>query len=128
MVNGGDFMSEIGKNIRLIREKRGMSQEELAIKIGYKSRTSINKIEMGVNDIPQNKIQLLADALYTTPAVLMGWVEEEVSEESGVLADLYYKLRNDDELLEMVVQLSELSKDRRQAFKPVFDAYVKAGK
>jgi transcriptional regulator with XRE-family HTH domain len=128
MVNGGDFMSEIGKNIRLIREKRGMSQEELAIKIGYKSRTSINKIEMGVNDIPQNKIQLLADALYTTPAVLMGWVEEEVSEESSVLADLYYKLRNDDELLEMAAQLSELSKERRQAFKPVFDAYVKAGK
>lgn len=121
-------MSEIGKNIRLIREKRGMSQEELAIKIGYKSRTSINKIEMGVNDIPQNKIQLLADALYTTPAVLMGWVEEEVSEESSVLADLYYKLRNDDELLEMAAQLSELSKERRQAFKPVFDAYVKAGK
>ena len=121
-------MSEIGKNIRLIREKRGMSQEELAIKIGYKSRTSINKIEMGVNDIPQNKIQLLADALYTTPAVLMGWVEEEVSADNRVLANLFLQLQNDKELLDMVVSLSELSKERRQAFKPVFDAYVKAGK
>ena len=66
-------MSEIGKNVRRLREQRGISQEELAIKIGYKSKSSINKIELGLNDIPQNKIQLLADALYTTPAVLMGW-------------------------------------------------------
>lgn len=121
-------MAEIGKNIRKLREKNGLSQEELANRMGYKSKTTINKIEMGVNDIPQNKIERFAQALNTTPAVLLGWVEEEVSEESGVLADLYYKLRNDVELLEMVEQLSELSKERRQAFKPVFDAYVKAGK
>jgi transcriptional regulator with XRE-family HTH domain len=121
-------MAEIGKNIRRLREKNGLSQEELANRMGYKSKTTINKIEMGVNDIPQNKIERFAQALNTTPAVLLGWAEEEVSADNRVLADLFLQLQSDQELLDMVVQLSEFSKERRQAFKPVFDAYVKAGK
>ena len=121
-------MAEIGKNIRRLREKNGLSQEELANRMGYKSKTTINKIEMGVNDIPQNKIERFAWALNTTPAVLLGWVEEEVSEESDALADLYLQLQSNNELLDVVVQLSELSKERLLALKPVIDAYVKAGK
>ena len=117
-------MSEIGKNIRLIREKRGMSQEELAIKIGYKSRTSINKIEMGINDVPQSKIELLADALYTTPAVLMGWVEQEVSAKDDALANIVLQLRKDEDLLAMVAQLTDLSVETRKALKPVIDAFL----
>lgn len=50
-----------------------MSQEELAFKLGYKSRSSINKIELGKADISQSKIKAFADALDTTVAYLMGW-------------------------------------------------------
>lgn len=67
---------ELYKRIRSRREELGMSQEELAKKIGYKSRSSINKIEMGENDIPQSKIQAFADALNTSPAYLMGLDDE----------------------------------------------------
>lgn len=121
-------MSNIGKNIANARKSLGMTQEELAKKMGYKSKSTINKIEMGVNDIPQNKIERFALALNTTPAVLLGWVEEEVSEESVVLADLYLQLQSNRELLDVVLQLSELSNERLLALKPVIDAYVKAGK
>lgn len=55
-----------------------MSQEELAFKLGYKSRSSINKIELGKADISQSKIKAFADALDTTVAYLMGW---DVSEQ-----------------------------------------------
>lgn len=55
------------------REELGMSQEELAKKLNYKSRSSINKIELGVNDLPQSKIAEFAIALDTTVAELMGW-------------------------------------------------------
>ena len=44
---------ELYKRIKARREKLGMSQEELATKLGYKSRSTINKIEMGKNDINQ---------------------------------------------------------------------------
>ena len=61
------------KRIKNRREELNMSQEELAKKLGYKSRSSINKIEKGENDIPQSKIAAFATALETTPEYLMGW-------------------------------------------------------
>lgn len=70
-------MSELYRRIRARREELGMSQEELANKLGYKSRSSINKIEKGENDIPQSKIVSFAQALHTTPEFLMGWDDNE---------------------------------------------------
>lgn len=67
-----------------IRERRielGLSQDQLAAKMGYKSRSSINKIESGQADIARNKLEQLAEALLTTPAYLMGW-EEPKSKQS----------------------------------------------
>lgn len=63
----------LGQNIRLYREKLGLSQEELAKKLGYKDRSTIAKIENNVNDITQSKIVAIAKVLQTTPAALMGW-------------------------------------------------------
>jgi len=68
-------MLEIFKRIRARREELGISQEELAKRLGYKSRSSINKIEKGENDIPQSKIVAFAQALQTTPECLMGWAQ-----------------------------------------------------
>lgn len=53
----------IGKYIRQRRQELGLTQEELAKRTGYTSKAAINKIEKGVNDIPQSKITLFADAL-----------------------------------------------------------------
>lgn len=66
-------LKEIGARIKAMREAMDMSQEMLAEKVGYKSRSSINKIEMGKNDIVQSTIKKIADALDTTPAYIMGW-------------------------------------------------------
>lgn len=70
-------MSTIGKRIQQRRKEFGWTQEELALKMGYKSKSTINKIELGINDIPQSKIKLFAEILSTTPAYLMGWEESE---------------------------------------------------
>ena len=40
-------MPDIGKRIRRRREELGMTQEELADKLHYKSKTTIAKIENG---------------------------------------------------------------------------------
>lgn len=69
----------IGNRIKNRREELGMSQEELAKKVGYKSRSSVNKIEIDGRGLPQNKIVAFADALETTPAYLMGWTNKETS-------------------------------------------------
>lgn len=66
-------MNELARRIKQRRERLGLSQEELAKRLGYKSRSTINKIELGINDIPQSKIKSFADALETSPAYLLGY-------------------------------------------------------
>ena len=66
-------MSGIGDRIKLRRLALNMTQDELAKKLDYKSRASINKIELGFTDITQSKIADFANVLETTPSYLMGW-------------------------------------------------------
>ena len=62
----------IGERIRDRRELLGLSQEELAKMIGYTSRSSINKIETGVQQLRQSKIKAIADALDTNVNYILG--------------------------------------------------------
>lgn len=60
------------ENLRKRRLELGISQAELAETVGYRSRSSITKLESGISDIPQKKLRLLAEALNTTPEDLIG--------------------------------------------------------
>lgn len=91
-------MLEIYKRIRARREELGISQEELAKRMGYKSRSSINKIEKGENDIPQSKIVAFAQALRTTPEALMGWETSDTSSQSNTPSDPASILLDDEEI------------------------------
>lgn len=65
----------IGKRIKDLRTSLDMTQDELAKLTGYKSRSSIQKIESGERDITQSTIAAFAKALKVTPSVIMGWEE-----------------------------------------------------
>lgn len=65
----------IGERIKELRISLGMTQDELAKLTGYKSRSSIQKIESGERDITQSAIVAFARALKSTPSVIMGWKE-----------------------------------------------------
>ncbi len=72
--------NSVGERIRKRRLDLGMSQEELATLVGYESKSTINKIESGVNTkrgLNQSKIKAFADALQTTPSYIMGWEDDE---------------------------------------------------
>lgn len=66
-----------GERVRKIRIEKNMTQEELSENIGYKSRSSIAKIENGDRDLPRSQIVVLAKALGVTPSVLMGWEDDD---------------------------------------------------
>ena len=70
-------MTTVGNNIRKRREELGMTQEELAKKLNYKSKSTINKIEAGINDITQSKVVAFADALETPLPILWDGEEEK---------------------------------------------------
>ena len=103
-------MSTVGYNISMLRKQLGWTQEELALKMGYKSKSTINKIELGINDIPQSKIAKFAEVLGTTPADLMGWDENksspdklELTEGERMLLDLFNRVPEDKQ--EIVLQM-----------------------
>ena len=117
-------MSTVGENILLIRKQLGWTQEDLARRMGYKSKSTINKIEMGINDIPQSKIAKFAEVLGTTPARLMGWDRQknsppesaELSEGEQMWLELYHRLSK--ETRELMIHTMEgfdrLPKDKQQ--------------
>ena len=67
----------IGNIIRQRRIELGMTQEELAHKLGYKSKSTINKIEIGVNGISQSKITDFAAALDCSPYLFIEGIEHD---------------------------------------------------
>ncbi len=75
-------MEILHENIELFREaiKRrrielGMTQQELAKKLGYKYGSTISKIESGINHPPYSKINIFAEALNVNPLELISWQE-----------------------------------------------------
>lgn len=70
-------MNSIGERIKLAREKIGMSQVDMANKIGV-SKQNLYKYEHGlVTNIPSDKIELIGKLTGVAPAYLMGWDNTE---------------------------------------------------
>lgn len=67
---GGDNMT-IYDRIRKLREEKGMSQQELAERVGFKTASAVNKIELGLRNINQSKVSDFARALNTTTSYLI---------------------------------------------------------
>ena len=119
-------MSTIGENISQRRKMMGWTQEELAKRMGYKSKSTINKIELGINDIPQSKIAQFALVLNTTPAHLMGWEDEQsvpqspskepLTEGEKLWLKLYHNVSDDTRavLIKMMSSFDRLPEDRKE--------------
>ena len=91
---------EFHEKLQELRKNRGLTQEELAKKMGYKSKSTINKIENGTNDIPQSKVVKFAEVLETTVADLMGW-KEDIEEKPVEMAERHFEMIMDEDLAEI---------------------------
>jgi transcriptional regulator with XRE-family HTH domain len=68
--------NEMSKKIRELRLAKGMTLEQVSIIVGV-GKSTVRKWETGmIANMKRDKIALLAKALSTTPAYLMGWDEE----------------------------------------------------
>lgn len=65
------YLIKFGNRIKELRLEKEMSQDELAKRCGYSSRSTINKIELGINDVPQSKIKAIAKALNVSVGTLL---------------------------------------------------------
>ena len=81
-----------GKRIRDRRIQLGMTQEELALKIGYKTRDTICKVENGKNAIVQSKLIELAKALNTSTDYLLGFTDNVEESPDNILPIRFKKI------------------------------------
>lgn len=113
----------IGERIKNRREELGLTQEELAKKCGYKSRSSINKIELS-RELPLKKVSLMADALDCSPSYLMGWkdtVEIEPAQ-SNTDSKAYIK----EYIAQLAEKFSNYSPEEIERAMKVFEIYEKS--
>ncbi len=113
-----EYLQSMGLKIKDLRIKKGYTQDELAQKMGYISRSTINKIEKGLVDMPQSKLQKIAQVLDTTIFYLIGLNDNPngnknkisiISEEYGAV-DYYLNNKETKEIIEFIEQYFEEDK------------------
>jgi len=78
----------VGERIKEIREEKGLSQEELATRLGLKNKSSVCKVERSGNKMSTPNIEKYAKALGTTVARIMGWTDSDFETEENLRQEL----------------------------------------
>lgn len=103
----------IGERIKARRLELGLTQEELAEIMGYKSKAAISNVEKGKEDLTTARVQKFATALKLSPADLM---EQPDTHERGnrEVSDYYFELASSSGMTESLKLLFELSDKNRE--------------
>ena len=86
--------SGFGKRVKLLRIKKRMTQQELADRMGYTSKTTITKIEAGTTGVVKDRLQGLAEVLGTTTQYLLTGEDEPA--ETQEVAEIMRKANDSD--------------------------------
>lgn len=84
---------KIGQRIKQVREALGMTQAELARRMGYSARSTINRIEIGSQAFPMKKLDKFAQVLDVTPAYLIGFTPDDIPD--GLNKELFLNYVHD---------------------------------
>lgn len=79
---------EIGDRIRERRKALGLTQTELAQRLGLTSKAAISTVENNKEDMTTERIRKYAAALNTTPQYLMGWVDRPDRPQEQIVIDV----------------------------------------
>ena len=108
-------MSEgMAQRIKQLRKEKGLTLEQVADVVGV-GKSTVRKWETGmIANMKRDKIALLAKALSTTPAYLMGWNEEEpdtniiaLSEQEQYILELFRQVPENKQ--QMVIQMIQVA-------------------
>lgn len=96
----------IGKRIKERRIALGMTQEELAKKMGYSTRQAISKVEKGDDNITSDRVKKFADALDVSVSYIMGWDEEQINAIEEERKDVIDYIVEQDEKLNEIFEMN----------------------
>lgn len=111
--------NDLSRKIKQLRIERNMTLEQVASIVGV-GKSTVRKWETGmIANMKRDKIALLAVALGTTPAYLMGWKEDEKQSNSPDAMNL---TEGETLLLELFRQIPE---DAQKMYLEVLRAALK---
>ena len=97
---------EVGATIKQIRKERGISQDTLSRKMGFKDHTALTKIETGINDINSEALIELAKLLEVDVGVFFTGKTSELPDFKIKQYDDYYR----DDMIFMVLSAKDALK------------------
>ena len=97
---------EVGATIKQIRKERGISQDTLSRKMGFKDHTALTKIETGVNDINSEALIELAKLLEVNVGIFFTGKTSELPEFKIKQYDDIYR----DDMIFMVLSAKDALK------------------
>lgn len=129
----------IGERIKLRRKELGLTQTELAEKMGLTSKTTICKAETKDFNPTMDRVKEFAKALETTPSYLMGWtdlletgkqLQDKFREDPKGTVDTFF-FNNNEQMISIsenvndALKLYELYKKAEPDIKSVIDTLLK---
>ena len=109
----------LGEKIKFFREKKGLSQEDLAKKLST-TKQAIYKYESGiVTNIPIPKVETIAEILEVKPWELLGWVPPQSEDSHGSLKNGIVICRDGRE------ETLSLTEEQLDVFDAFYEAYMK---
>lgn len=115
---------DLANKVRQRREELKLSQEDLAKKMGYISRSSINKIENG-RPCSQKIVARLADALNVSIPYLMGWdnCQEETEQKIDAATDILIRMEKEKDFSDLIQLLYKMDSEKISAVKNMLNSF-----
>lgn len=123
-----------GEKIKELRRGLGLSQVELARKIGVSKQTLYKYENDIITNIPSDKIMRLSEELGSTPAFLMGWYEDKyqltdptILTDKQIQFNAYSKeiMENDEKFMDVVIAYYTMSAKDKEKFYEFWELFKK---
>ena len=112
-----------GQRIKELREKRNLTQEELAKKLNTTKQT-ISKYEKDiVTNIPSDRIEELCTVLNSTPEYILGW--DQTKQKNSNIVKVIARLRTDSDFLSIAESLDKLDAVQLASVKQIVDTFLR---
>lgn len=124
-----------GEKIKELRRGLGLSQVELARKIGVSKQTLYKYENDIITNIPSDKIMRLSEELGSTPAFLMGWYEDKyqltdptILTDKQIQYNAYSKeiMETDEKFMDVLIKYHDLSSKDKERFYDYWNLFIKS--
>ena len=102
----------VSDRIKNRRSELGMTQEDLAKKLGYTGKATVAKIEQSGDKVTVEKINCIAEALETTPECLLGYQDGSETDQAYLKVLIEEARISSKEDVEFVTQLLRRLKEK----------------